>query len=218
MLARQPRVHVLDLAIRARRRRALSTNPTGRPRSSDVATTQTAWIRPPGDVGVQRVPVDPALEAARQRRRVQQRRGAHPGQLEHLAGQPQQPERRCRRRSPARSRSPLRTERQRSRNGLRLLGRGLRRDGAPATAALIPPTLVPQTISTRSPRASSAGISTDSAPASYAPRAPPPGRTSPICARVKAAARPPPRRHGPAAKSSPRLRADRRGERGVAAV
>ena len=145
--------------------RSRRTRPAA-PRSSEVATTQTACISAAGDVGVQRVPVDPALEAARQRRGIEQRRGAQPRQLEHLARQPQQPERRCRRRSPAEitlalaHRAPVLEE--------RLAPARARGSAATAatTAALIPPTLVPHTISTRSPRASSAGIRTDSAPAS----------------------------------------------------
>ena len=46
VLAFETRVDVLDLAVRAGRFRALSTNPTGTPRSSDVATTHTACTRP----------------------------------------------------------------------------------------------------------------------------------------------------------------------------
>ena len=60
---------------------------------------------------------------------------------------------------------PLRTERQWSRKVCACSPAGLAATAA-TTAALIEPTLVPQTISTRSPRASSAGSSTDSAPAS----------------------------------------------------
>ena len=59
----------------------------------------------------------------------------------------------------------LRTERQCSRNACACSAAGSAATAA-TTAALIPPTLVPHTISTRSPRASSAGMSTDSAPAS----------------------------------------------------
>ena len=47
-------------------------------------------------------------------------------------------------------------------------------------AALIAPTLVPTRIEGRSPRASSSGSSTASTPTSYAPRAPPPERTSAV--------------------------------------
>ena len=60
---------------------------------------------------------------------------------------------------------PLRTERQWSRNTAACSAAGSAATAA-TTAALIPPTLVPQTISTRSPRAASAGIRTESAPAS----------------------------------------------------
>jgi hypothetical protein len=47
-----------------------------------------------------------------------------------------------------------------------------------SSAALIAPTLVPQTIVGLSPRSASTGNSTESAPISYAPRTPPPGRTT----------------------------------------
>src|SRR3954466_16425121 len=50
--------------------------------------------------------------------------------------------------------------------------------GAATYAALNAPTLVPTTIVGRSPRSSSTGSRTDRTPISYAPRAPPPERTS----------------------------------------
>ena len=165
---------VVDLTVRAGRRllRSPRSPPGARSRARSRPRRRRATSRP-ATLGVQRVPVDPALEAAGQRRRIEQRRGAHPGQLEHLARQPQQPEPGPEARSPARSRCPCAPS---------ASGRGR---SAPARspawprppqqrAALIEPTLVPQTISTRSPRASSAGSSTDNAPASRrrAPRLP----------------------------------------------
>src|ERR1700730_5343099 len=64
-------------------------------------------------------------------------------------------------------------------------------------AALSAPTLVPTITRGRSPRSSSAGRSTDRAPSSYAPRAPPPANTRPtgsFTACASATAQPYPQR------------------------
>ena len=129
-----------------------------------MATTQTAWMTPPATLAC----------SASQSIQPSRLRASGDGSSSDAARSPGSSST-----SPASRSNPtavprpitgeitldLRTARQCDRNASACRAGGWAATAA-TTAALIPPTLVPQTIPTRSPRAASAGMSTDSAPAS----------------------------------------------------
>ena len=161
LVARLRRLHEHDAAPGARRRR------DRRDRVDD----------PAGDVQVELRPVDPAVRgsraaapgrasprAARRGSTAARRRSAAPPADPVAAGSGGSP---CPWSATATARPARRSSRRRS---AAASPRG--------TSTLIAPTLVPTNTVGRSPRTSSSGSRTDSAPASYAPRAPPPASTS----------------------------------------
>ena len=119
---------VLDLAVRARRLRRALHEPDGHAALERGRDDADGVHQPRGDVGVQRVPVDPAVEAARQRRRD---RAATP-RAAPAARAPRPPAAAARAPVPmpitGEITLPLRTERQWSRKRRRLLAGGQRRD------------------------------------------------------------------------------------------
>ena len=154
MLALEAGVDVVDLAVRARRRRGRFHEADGEAAVEQVATTQTACITPPATLAC----------SASQSIQPSRLRASGDGSSSDAAripgsSRPRPPAAtargRCRRRSRRdHARLAYRPPVLQERLGL---ARGRLRATAATTAALMPPTLVPHTISTRSPRAASAG-------------------------------------------------------------